>query len=472
MAGFTSPSILFLNTWDGPEREYNYRLLSAARQNGYDKLVELYAGGFANPIVAIEAGWKPEQITTVDVWLYTAILGYLYSGRPLHELGMKVDGKPIPLDGTPVQQAARMILAQYQARLEKTAHIEYIDELLNDVTLDNSHQMDYLCGKLTANCQRLNGINHIVTDSSTYLDSILDEPHTLIMANPPTYCGAYEKFFDTGGRITWNEPDYHVFDAPTDIPRILHKTEAHKSLFVVQQQQTPGNSASPHPVYARRLGLDSVIYLNSNQPEKVKQLTGGLRITRKPGKTTQLPVPLLPETHQLTEHTRVQLIPLTDATIQSAYLQIFRHRLSTQPSPQALLVTLDGYAAGIIGYSTPTPYSGITALFAVLRQAFGIDHGPYRLTKLITMLSLQKNVFLMTTTPKIQLRADSTTTLTTTEYTRYHEAKGLRGLMKLVKREKKKGIYQLTYNSPWKPSQTIDQIYVDWWNREQKRLEK
>ena len=52
MAGFTSPSILFLNTWDGPEREYNYRLLSAARQNGYDKLVELYAGGFANPIVA------------------------------------------------------------------------------------------------------------------------------------------------------------------------------------------------------------------------------------------------------------------------------------------------------------------------------------------------------------------------------------------------------------------------------------
>lgn len=105
MAGFTSPSILFLNTWDGPEREYNYRLLSSARQNGYDKLVELYAGGFANPIVAIEAGWKPEQITTVDVWLYTAILGYLYSGRPLHELGMKVDGKPIPLDGTPVQQA-------------------------------------------------------------------------------------------------------------------------------------------------------------------------------------------------------------------------------------------------------------------------------------------------------------------------------------------------------------------------------
>lgn len=193
MAGFTSPSILFLNTWDAPEREYNYRLLSAARQNGYDKLVELYAGGFANPIVAIEAGWKPEQITTVDVWLYTAILGYLYSGRPLHELGMKIDGKPIPLDGTPVHQAARMILAQYQARLEKTAHIEYIDELLNDVTLDNSHQMDYLCGKLTANCQRLNGINHIVTDSSTYLDSILDQPNTLIMANPPTYRGAYEK---------------------------------------------------------------------------------------------------------------------------------------------------------------------------------------------------------------------------------------------------------------------------------------
>ena len=78
----------------------------------------------------------------------------------------------------------------------------------------------------------------------------------------------------------------------------------------------------------------------------------------------------------------------------------------------------------------------------------------------------------MTTTPKIQLRADSTTILMTTEYTRYPESKGLRGLMKLVKRKKKKGIYHLTYSSPWKPSQTIDQIYLDWWNREQKRLEK
>lgn len=472
MAGFTSPSILFLNTWDGPEREYNYRLLSAARQNGYDKLVELYAGGFANPIVAIEAGWKPEQITTVDVWLYTAILGYLYSGRPLHELGMKVDGEPIPLDGTPVQQAARMIIAQYQARLKKTAHIEYIDELLNDVTLDNSHQMDYLCGKLTANCQRLNGINHIVTDSSTYLDSILDEPHTLIMANPPTYCGAYEKFFDTGGRITWDEPDYHVFDAPIDIPRILHKTEGHKSLFVVQQQQVPGNSASPHPVYARRLGLDSIIYLNSNQPEKVKQLTGGLRITRKPGKTTQLPVPLLPETYELTEHTRVQLIPLTDTTIQSAYLQIFRHRLSTQPSPQALLVTLDGYAAGIIGYSLPTPYHAIDESYAVLRQAFGIDHGPYRLTRLITMIALQKNTLTMLANPKTRLRADSTTRLLTVEYTQYPEAKGLRGLMKLEKKEKKKNIYQLHYTSNWKPVKPTATLYAEWFNKEEKRINK
>lgn len=81
-------------------------------------------------------------------------------------------------------------------------------------------------------------------------------------------------------------------------------------------------------------------------------------------------------------------------------------------------------------------------------------------------------MLLMTTTPKIRLRADSTTHLLTTEYTRYPEAKGLRGLMKLEKREKKKGIYQLTYSSPWKQPQTIDQIYLDWWNREQKRLKK
>lgn len=69
MAGFNSPSLLFLNTWDKPERDWNFRLLRQAKRNGYTRMVELYSGAFANLMVAREAGWEPSEIVASDVWL-------------------------------------------------------------------------------------------------------------------------------------------------------------------------------------------------------------------------------------------------------------------------------------------------------------------------------------------------------------------------------------------------------------------
>lgn len=66
MAGFNSPSILFLNTWDKPERDWNGNLFRQAPASGYTRYVELYAGAFANCMVAVENGWKPEQIEACD----------------------------------------------------------------------------------------------------------------------------------------------------------------------------------------------------------------------------------------------------------------------------------------------------------------------------------------------------------------------------------------------------------------------
>lgn len=112
MAGFNSPSILFLNTWDKPERDWNGNLFRQALASGYTRYVELYAGAFANCMVAVENGWKPEQIEACDVWAYTAALGYAYSGTPLTEMRATVDGSPVSLSGNAADDAATVIMAQ------------------------------------------------------------------------------------------------------------------------------------------------------------------------------------------------------------------------------------------------------------------------------------------------------------------------------------------------------------------------
>jgi len=48
-----------------------------------------------------------------------------------------------------------------------------------------------------------------------HLKEVLDDPHALVIANPPTYFSGYEKFYDTQGKMTWKEPPYELFDPET-----------------------------------------------------------------------------------------------------------------------------------------------------------------------------------------------------------------------------------------------------------------
>lgn len=157
MAGFNSPSILFLNTWDKPERDWNGNLFRQALASGYTRYVELYAGAFANCMVAVENGWKPEQIETCDVWAYTAALGYAYSGTPLTEMQATVDGSPVPLSGNAADDAATIIMAQYRMRLSKHDDIDYYRELLADLDINDSEHIGQLRERIASNMVRLGG---------------------------------------------------------------------------------------------------------------------------------------------------------------------------------------------------------------------------------------------------------------------------------------------------------------------------
>lgn len=190
-----------------------------------------------------------------------------------------------------------------------------------------------------------------------------------------------------------------------------------------------------------------MIYMNSNRPNEVKRLVGGNMVTVASSKSAEIPIPILPRDHQITERSEIKVVPLRDSAAQDSYLQVMRHRISGNVSPMCVLVLIDGYVAGIIGYGLPNPM--YTIRYAVLRQAFGVSHERYRLTKLVTMIALRRSTFQLCATPKTQILVDACDGLATVEYTRYPEAKGLRGLMKLDRRDRKNGQYQLQYKSDW-----------------------
>jgi hypothetical protein len=459
MAGFLSPSILMLNTWDGPERTYSAGVLEKLLKAGYNRYEEPAVGGFAMPLVAVGAGWSPQAMTTSDVHLYSSVLGELCAGRGMDALDVRLDGQLIATPGSPpARQAAEVIWGQYLARIAPKTGTYYWSQLLSSISNASRDYVEALETQLTLLAERLAGLEYQHESLWDHLDRVADDPKAVIISNPPTYPGAYETFFDTDGAVTWDAPDYEVFDAPVDIPRMVEMMEGRAALLIVQQQQAPGRSAHPAPTYARQLSAGQLVFMNSNRPDEVKSLTAGIRVTNR-----RMPAhaprrwPSLPDDYVITDDAVIATQPVDSATAE-AYRGQWMHRISSAPGGMNVLLTIDGYAAGIIGYSTSTIVGGYAvkwAKYMILRFAFGSPHKTLRITRLATMVALMKETAWKVASPKSSLAVGSAIGLVTVEMTRHPEAKGLRQLMTLADRQSHPDGYKLVYIAEWIADATL-----------------
>jgi hypothetical protein len=482
-SGFNSPSILCLSTWDEPERNYMFPVLERLRARGYTRYVEPCVTAFAMPSIAVEAGWKKSQILTADVWLFSAVLGALFNGTPFSDLGITLDGLPVPLDPTlpPAKQAAALLYTQLRARMDATPEeLPYFVALRHDLDARKDQHVADIEKYLAKLDERLHGITHHRRDVWSVIEEFGDDPHTVIACNSPTYKGAYEKFFGTNGRLTWAEPVYDVWDADVDIFKLVDAMQGKQALLLAQQQQDPGRSAKG-PVYARHLSAGQYVYICTNRPTEVLDVAGGMKVRPLRGQElAKLNLPILPPDYQITKDTKVRVMAVGGGEA-TYYRDLWLHKLDYRSAGYYVAVVLDNYIAGMIGYDAGPiyrPYTGAAddvrgAL--LLTFAVGAPH-QRRLTRLITMVALLDETLRQVLKPDLHVLVDR---LITVELTKHPEAKGLRGLMKLQNRrtDPKYG-YRLVYGVGVDRKGTLANAPGLWrkkedaWDQERARLEQ
>ncbi len=454
MAFFMNPGEMFLGCLNGVEQKFLVKLIRTAQQSGYTRFVEPCAGTFAMANLAVRSGFKPEQIETSDVSMMTSVMGYAITGQSLEPLEIHAQG----FTDEELLDPATALFAQIYLRTSKSAGNEYFHNMLVDLRTRKAEHIESIRRQIEVTKNLLGGMSYRPLDMWDHLEEVLDDPHALVVANPPTYFAGYEKFYDTQGKMTWKEPPYKMFDPETGHKDLFEKCMNAKALVLCYQEKRSGEAVG-YPVFARsgtRADLNS--YITTNREEEAVALANGKKIKRPTeGKLEPLPCSMIPGDYEITEDSDIKIIPVSGATTQY-YRMLWTHNFVGSQATYNRVVLIDGYVAAVFGISKMQAES--IFVWYVMKK----PHEVYRLGRLCYMLA-QNRGFVDTLLDDIE--REKVTKMRTAMLTKHAENKEVRGIMKLVNRqEDKEHGYKLTYEADLVEGRDEKATLIEWLRRE------
>lgn len=456
MAFFMDPGAMFLGCLGTSEQRFLVKLIETASKSGYTRFVEPCAGTFAMSNLAVQNGFKPGQIETSDVAMMPSVLGYAITEQSLEPLEIHAQG----FSDEELLDPATALYAQLYLRTSKQAGNEYFHNILMDLKLRREEHIASINRQIEVTKNLLHGMSYRPLDMWKHLEEVLDDPHALVIANPPTYFSGYEKYYDTQGKMTWKEPAYELFDPETEHKQFYDMCMDAKALVLCYQEKRTGEAVG-YTVYARsNTRADLNAYITTNREEEATALANGKKIKRPTeSKLEPLDCSMLPRDYVITEESKVQVIPIKAAQAQY-YRVLWTHNFVGSSATWNRALLIDGYVAGVFGISKMA--SDSVFVWYVMK----IPHEKYRLGRLCYMLAQNKE-FVDTLLDNID--KEKVTKMRTAMLTKYPENKEVRGIMKLVNRavDKQNG-YKLTYEAELKQGRTEQQTLIEWLRRENK----
>jgi hypothetical protein len=482
MAGFATPGLLTISSLRPKYMALIRDIFGAAHRSGrYDRVVVPGCGTFVIPHLAKQGGWEPKQMAGSDIALLSSLMAAHIRGDRVEDLHVQVQGvqgiEGLDL-GDPATCAYVQMLARYQKKGEKVIYWEHVSSYLRD---DSERAIADIRRQFDRARDLLGGISYRSQDFYTHLPEVLDDPRTLVMFNPPCVASGYEKFYDDGGALTWDQPTFRAFNMQKDMDELAELVRSAKALVCILEEAEPGEP-SLEPFYGQAstrksprdpMGVRTMnSYFSSNRAEEVRDLLGGLLTARMSGtKASAANLHVLPGGHEITEASTFKVIPLLPEHAMY-YRLLWTHRFVPGASGEPnWAILIDGYLAGVFGFNTGWLKRGRwgdqdESDTILAHYGIGAPTRKWRLARLLVRLMLSRECVNLATPPLYQ---GGLTRVRTAQFTQRPESKDKRGLMKLEdRRPDKKGNFTLIYTGPINDSETIQGSF-QWWVKDELR---
>ena len=242
--------ILFYGVTPHDLRKFLYTALVKLRARGYRQFVDPCAGSFAIAQVAAAAGFKPEEILTGDILVFSDALANCYNGTPFDELPYVIEhpywDEIIAATGKAGYGELFVLMKAIQVRPEHHYQKVYLDEIVKNAP----RYVEQIEASLSKQTERLRGIRFVAQDMAKTIRDNADDPKTVFFINVPILRGDYEKMFGPGDIVGFkNPPPYTPFDIKKQYDDWLFGSVDKKALFFWGRMNEIGPQHLPFLVF-------------------------------------------------------------------------------------------------------------------------------------------------------------------------------------------------------------------------------
>lgn len=463
MGGFMQPGLMFIGTVREPERRALKRLLTAARKKGYVHFVEPACGAFSMSRIALDSGFSAENIDASDVSFFSSVFGRAITGQSLEPLEIKSKY----FDKYDLTKPEVVLWAQTILRNTMSSASYYQESIINDFYARAEYHQQRIADYIRKYREELSKMKFAERDFFDHIREYENDDKAVIILALPTYTGGYEKFFDNGGRITWKEPEYNIFNPEEDYQKVVGYCRKIKPL-VIMYEETAAGQYSENPFFIRhgtRMGFNT--YLTANRIDEVLELTGEKNGTRENEATIQgLKYDYISDDDEITENSKVEVVSISSQNAQYYRLLLTHNFTGGAGASVNYGVLIDGKLSGVFGFTSMLLDLGkdVDGEFGQwLSYSMCIPYKKLRILRLNTMLAMSKGIYMRNLT---DIGKSKATQMFTMMISKYPESKQMRGLMKMYKKEDvgAEG-YRLSYKCGL-TDDTIEEVFRKWYRKE------
>lgn len=338
---------IFLGNTPASQRLFLLEALKDVRRKGYKKVIVPACGQFAVVRLALNAGYKPENITSSDISFFSTVLGYWYSDQPIDSIEFTVGEEfKADYDSMPDEVSKASFLFWLMKVSQLHPHNNYENAYHEHYRSRMSVYVEKIKVKLLEYKEIYKGIKYEIADMRDVLDDANKHGGVLVV-NPPAYKKGYEKMFDFGENIVYN-PNVEEFDWNEEYFRLYEHTKEGKSIAFWYRYKDSSEFNQAEVVFGREYTPERMDCWLCTNPEKLdeslRNVFDGKKIKQPRGRFK-----IVPEDYEFTDESKVTYKRCDEDTA-LYYRDLFAHKMGATKAEGYYLLFIDGMLFGVTGF--------------------------------------------------------------------------------------------------------------------------